>query len=67
MSSVWECSRNDIAGNIAVFVASGAVWLTGSRWPDLIVGLLLSIWLLLSSARVLRNGLGELRLAAFAR
>src|SRR5690242_17937401 len=24
MSSVWECSRNDIAGNIAVFIASGA-------------------------------------------
>ncbi|HEY6820539.1 MAG TPA: cation transporter [Burkholderiales bacterium] len=67
MSSVWECSRNDIAGNVAVFVASGAVWLTGSRWPDLLVGLLLSVWLLLSSMRVLKSGLGELRLAAPAR
>jgi Co/Zn/Cd efflux system component len=66
MSSVWECSRNDIAGNIAVFIASGAVWLTGSRWPDLLVGLLLSLWLLLSSARVLKNGLAEFRLASFA-
>lgn len=27
MSSVWECSRNDIASNLAVFVAAGAVWL----------------------------------------
>ena len=26
MSSVWECSRNDIASNISVFVAAGAVW-----------------------------------------
>jgi Co/Zn/Cd efflux system component len=67
MSSVWECSRNDIAGNIAVFVASAAVWLTDSRWPDLLVGLLLSVWLLLSSIRVLKSGLGELRLAAPAR
>ncbi|HYL88859.1 MAG TPA: cation transporter [Burkholderiales bacterium] len=67
MSSVWECSRNDIAGNIAVFVASGAVWLTGTRWPDLVVGLLLSIWLLLSSVRVLKSGFGELRLAPSAR
>jgi len=67
MSSVWECSRNDIAGNIAVFVASAAVWLTDSRWPDLLVGLLLSAWLLLSSIRVLKSGLGELRLAAPAR
>jgi Co/Zn/Cd efflux system component len=61
MSSVWECSRNDIAGNLAVFVAAGAVWLTGTRWPDLVVGLLLSVWLLLSSARVLRSGAAELR------
>lgn len=67
MSSVWECSRNDIAGNIAVLVAGGAVWVSGSRWPDLLVGLLLSVWLLLSSARVLKSGLGELRPAALTR
>ncbi|MEJ2631226.1 MAG: cation transporter [Acidihalobacter sp.] len=34
MNSVWECSRNDIASNLSVFVAAGAVWLTGSGWPD---------------------------------
>ena len=62
MSSVWECSRNDIAGNVAVFIAAGAVWLTGTRWPDLIVGLVLAIWLLLSSARVLRSDVAELRI-----
>ena len=67
MSSVWECSRNDIAGNVAVFVAAGAVWLTGTRWPDLIVGLLLSAWLLRSSARVLKSGVTELRLVADSR
>jgi Co/Zn/Cd efflux system component len=39
MSSVWECSRNDIISNCLVFVAAGAVWLAGSRWPDLVVGL----------------------------
>jgi len=60
MSSVWECSRNDIAGNVAVLVAAGAVWLTETRWPDLVVGLLLAVWLLLSSVRVLRSGVTEL-------
>ncbi len=64
MSSVWECSRNDIAGNVAVFIAAGAVWLTGTRWPDLVVGLLLSAWLLASSARVLRSGAAELKLVS---
>ena len=39
MSSVWECSRNDIVSNLSVFVAAGAVWFTGSGWPDIVVAL----------------------------
>lgn len=64
MSSVWECSRNDIASNLSVFVAAGAVWLTGSGWPDMVVALAL-LWLLLrSSFRVISSARMELRLAA---
>jgi len=63
MSSVWECSRNDIAANIAVFVAAAGVWLTGSGWPDIAVGLALSILFLRSAAKVLRGALLELRAA----
>jgi len=63
MSSVWECSRNDIASNLAVFVTAGAVWLTGSGWPDIIVALGL-VWLLLRSAlRVIRSARAEMALA----
>jgi len=63
MSSVWECSRNDIASNLSVFVAAGAVWLTGSGWPDIVVGLGL-VWLLLrSSIRVISSAMVELRAA----
>jgi len=58
---VWECSRNDIASNLSVFVAAGAVWLTGSGWPDIVVGLGL-VWLLLrSSIRVISSAMVELR------
>lgn len=63
MSSVWECSRNDIASNIAVFAAAGAVWFTGSKWPDLAVGLILAVWFLRSASRVLRGAVAELRSA----
>ena len=49
MSSVWVCSRNDIAVNLSVFVAAGAVWFTGSGWPDIVVALGL-VWLLMRSA-----------------
>jgi Co/Zn/Cd efflux system component len=61
MSSVWECSRNDIAANIAVFVAALGVWLTGSGWPDIAVGLALSALFLRSAASVLRGAIAELR------
>lgn len=63
MSSVWECSRNDIASNLSVFIAAGAVWLTGSGWPDILVALGL-VWLLTrSSIRVIASALTELRAA----
>lgn len=61
MSSVWECSRNDIASNIAVFIAAGAVWITGSGWPDLAIGAALAVLFLRSALRVLRAALGDLR------
>jgi Co/Zn/Cd efflux system component len=61
MSSVWECSRNDIASNIAVLIAAGAVGITGAAWPDLAIGALLAVLFLRSALRVLRSALGELR------
>jgi Co/Zn/Cd efflux system component len=63
MSSVWECSRNDIASNLSVFLAAGAVWLTASGWPDILVAVGL-VWLLMRSAiRVIKSALVELRAA----
>ncbi len=63
MSSVWECSRNDIASNLSVFVAAGAVWITGSGWPDIVVALGL-VWLLMRSAiRVISSAWVQLHAA----
>ncbi len=67
MSSVWECSRNDIASNLAVFVAAGAVWLFDSRWPDLAVGGMLALLFLRSALRVLREASLALSTARAAR
>ena len=61
MSSVWECSRNDIASNIAVFIAACFVWLTQSGWPDLLVGLALACLFLRSALNVIAGALRELR------
>jgi len=61
MSSVWECSRNDIASNLSVFLAAALVWLTAAAWPDLLIAFGLMLLLLRSAIRVLRNAAGELR------
>ena len=61
MTSVWECSRNDIVSNLSVFAASGAVWLTESGWPDVLVAAGLVLFLLRSALRVLTAARAELR------
>lgn len=61
MASVWECSRNDIAANVAVLLAAGGVYLAGAGWPDLVVGALLAALFLRSAARVLRASFSALR------
>lgn len=63
MSSVWECSRNDIAANASVFVAAGAVWLVGSGWPDILIASALVIMLLRSAVRVISSARHELATA----
>ncbi len=61
MSSVWECSRNDIASNVAVFVAAAAVWASNSGWPDIIIALGLMVLFLRSAFRVFAGATRELR------
>jgi Co/Zn/Cd efflux system component len=55
MRSAWVCSRNDVAGNAGVLVATGAVALTGAPWPDIAIGLLLAVMFGHSAARVFRD------------
>ena len=60
MSSVWECSRNDVFEGIAVLAAVPAVWLFDSGWPDLIIATALLVLFTRSAARVLREAWREL-------
>ena len=60
MSSVLECSRNDIASNFSVFVAAVCVWATGAGWPDLFVASCLVLFLLRSAFRVVSMARAEL-------
>lgn len=60
MSSVFECSRNDIASNLSVILAAIGVWAFSSGLPDMIVAALLAALLLNSSARVIKGVVSEL-------
>lgn len=50
-------SKNDVIANVGVILSGVLVWLLGSRYPDLIIGLIIA-------AIVLRGGLQILREAA---
>jgi Co/Zn/Cd efflux system component len=61
MQSVWLCSRNDAIANVAIIIAAGLVWATGTLWPDLLVALAIA-WLEGSSAvKIIRQARGELK------
>lgn len=60
MSSVWECSRNDIAANLAVITAAAGVWFFNSGWPDVIVASALAALFIWSATNVLRRALSAL-------
>ncbi|TNF89483.1 MAG: cation transporter [Gammaproteobacteria bacterium] len=66
MSSVWECSRNDVFEGAAVIATTGAVWILGSGWPDVIVAIALLVMFLRSATRVLRNAWDEMKVARLA-
>ena len=59
--SVWLCTRNDLIQCLAVAATGLVVWLTGSRWPDLIVGILLAGIFLSSAYQIIGQALREHR------
>ena len=59
--SIWLCSRNDAIGNIAVILAAAGVFVSGSRWPDLIVAAIIAALNISAALRVVRLAREELR------
>ena len=60
MASVWQCSRNDAIGNLAVIAAAGAVSVTASGWPDIVVAVAMASLFLQSSLRIVGRARQEL-------
>lgn len=48
-------SANDVIANLGVIVSGGLVWLSGSRYPDLIIGTAIAWLVLYGGIRILRE------------
>ena len=59
MRSAWMCSRNDVIGNAGVLLAALAVYLTGSPWPDIVIGLLIATLFVWSAIAIIREASRE--------
>ncbi len=64
MKSTFLCSRNDLIANSSVIVAAILVGVTGTLWPDVIVGLAIAALFLHSARQVLTESWAEWRGAA---
>jgi len=42
MRASWIFSRNDVIANTGVILSGGLVYLSGVRWPDLVVGVVIA-------------------------
>ena len=60
MQSIWLCSRNDAIGNVAVLIAAGGVVITASRWPDLIVAMIIATLSLSAAYTILKLAFQEI-------
>lgn len=61
MRASWVFSKNDVLTNLGVIVAGLLVYLSGSRLPDLFIGLLVSIVVVKGGIFILKDAQNELR------
>ena len=64
MSSTWLCSRNDLIANVGVLFAAASSYLLVSRWPDIVVGVIIASLFLSSALKVLSQATREVRALA---
>jgi cation diffusion facilitator family transporter len=59
--AVWLFSRNDALGNLAVVIAAGLVFWTGTAWPDLIAATIIATLFLQSSWSIIKAARSDLK------
>jgi cation diffusion facilitator family transporter len=63
LRATWICSRNDVLANAGVLLAAGLVVVTGSFWPDAIIGLIIALVVVKTALGVAIEATARLRTA----
>lgn len=61
MRASWIFSTNDVIANIGVILAGVMVYLFDTRWPDLVIGFIVSIVVLRGAVLILKDARQEFR------
>ena len=59
MRASWIFSKNDVIANLGIIIGGGLVYLLDSRFPDLIIGMLISILVIHGGIHILKEASRE--------
>lgn len=66
LRATWIFTRADVVANLGVIVAALIVLVTGTRWPDLAIGIAIGLYVIKEAVEILRDARAERRAAAAA-
>lgn len=61
MRASWIFSKNDVIANFGIIVGGGLVFLSGSRYPDLVIGIIISLIVVRGGISIIRDASNERR------
>lgn len=62
MRASWIFSKNDVIANFGIIIGGGLVYLLDSRYPDLIIGMAISIIVIRGGMQIIKDASNERRL-----
>lgn len=62
MRASWIFSKNDVIANLGIIISGGFVYLLDSRFPDLIIGMIISIIVIRGGIHIIKDAYNEKQL-----
>jgi len=61
MRASWVFSKNDVVANVGVVASGGVVYVTASRWPDLLIGIAIAYIVFRGALAIIEDARNERR------